>query len=300
MANKKLSIIVIGGSRESTRQFQIPHRLIYSCLILVVVLVAANIFLTSSYLKSKSDVHMIDRLQTENKLLADKYDELKGEVAQINDIYGDLVDKEIVIRNIFNLPEISTDERQLGIGGPSSRINPENFSEAIRLAHSTEQDVEGLLRLAKFEQVKYEEVYNTLVEKKSILDHTPSIMPTRGYMSRGYGMKNDPFTGYQRFHAGIDIANKTGTPIYAAADGVVKRAGRLGDLGKLIEINHGYGFRTRYGHLSQIKVQRGQKVRRGDLIGLMGSTGYSTGPHLHYEVIKDNKTVNPLEYILNN
>ena len=300
MANKKLSILVIGGSRESTRQFQIPHRLIYSCLILVVVLVAANIFLTSSYLKSKSDVHRIDRLQTENKLLADKYDELKGEVAQINDIYGDLVDKEIVIRNIFNLPEISTDERKLGIGGPSSRINPENFSEAIRLAHSTEQDVEGLLRLAKFEQVKYEEVYNTLVEKKSILDHTPSIMPTRGYMSRGYGMKNDPFTGYQRFHAGIDIANKTGTPIYAAADGVVKRAGRLGDLGKLIEINHGYGFRTRYGHLSQIKVQRGQKVRRGDLIGLMGSTGYSTGPHLHYEVIKDNKTVNPLEYILNN
>ncbi len=300
MANKKLSIIVIGGSRESTRQFQIPHRLIYSCLFLVVVLVAANIYLTSSYLKSKSDTHLIDRLQTENQILSDKYDDLKGEVAQINHIYGDLVNKEIVIRNIFNLPEISTDERKLGIGGPSSRINPEHFSEAIRLAHSTEQDVEGLLRLAKFEQVKYEEVYNTLVEKKSILDHTPSIMPTRGYMSRGYGMKNDPFTGYQRFHAGIDIANKTGTPVYATADGVVKTAGRLGDLGRLIEINHGYGFRTRYGHLSQIKVQRGQKIRRGDLIGLMGSTGYSTGPHLHYEVIKDNKSVNPLEYILNN
>lgn len=300
MAIKKLSILVIGGSRENTRQFQIPHRLIYSCLVLLAVLVASNIFLTFSYLKSKSDTRLIERLQSENNLLADKYEEIRGEVSQINLIYSDLVDKEIIIRNIFGLPEISSDERGLGIGGPSTKINPDKFSEAIRLAHSTEQDVEALLRLAKFEQVKYEEVFNTLAEKKSILDHTPSIMPARGQMSRGFGMKNDPFTGYQRFHSGIDIANRTGTPIYAAADGVVKVSGNMGDLGKLIEINHGYGYRTRYGHLSQIKVERGQQVRRGDLIGLMGSTGYSTGPHLHYEVIKNNRSINPLEYILNN
>ncbi len=299
MAYKKLSIMVIGAGRDSTRQFQIPQRLIYSCLLLVVVLVAANVFLTFSYLKSKSDTRLIDQLQTENRLLADKYEEIRGEVSQISHIYGELVDKEIIIRNIFGLPEISSDERGLGIGGPSTKINPDRFSEAIRLAHSTEQDVEALLRLAKFEQVKYEEVFNTLAEKKSILDHTPSIMPARGYMSRGFGMKNDPFTGYQRFHAGIDIANRTGTPIYATADGVIKMTGNMGDLGKLVEINHGYGYRTRYGHLSQIKVERGQKVRRGDLIGLMGSTGYSTGPHLHYEVIKNNKSVNPLEFILN-
>lgn len=291
--------MVIGAGRDSTRQFQIPQRLIYSCLLLVVVLVAANVFLTFSYLKSKSDTRLIDQLQTENRLLADKYEEIRGEVSQISHIYGELVDKEIIIRNIFGLPEISSDERGLGIGGPSTKINPDRFSEAIRLAHSTEQDVEALLRLAKFEQVKYEEVFNTLAEKKSILDHTPSIMPARGYMSRGFGMKNDPFTGYQRFHAGIDIANRTGTPIYATADGVIKMTGNMGDLGKLVEINHGYGYRTRYGHLSQIKVERGQKVRRGDLIGLMGSTGYSTGPHLHYEVIKNNKSVNPLEFILN-
>lgn len=291
--------MVIGAGRDSTRQFQIPQRLIYSCLLLVVVLVAANVFLTFSYLKSKSDTRLIDQLQTENRLLADKYEEIRGEVSQISHIYGELVDKEIIIRNIFGLPEISSDERGLGIGGPSTKINPDRFSEAIRLAHSTEQDVEALLRLAKFEQVKYEEVFNTLAEKKSILDHTPSIMPARGHMSRGFGMKNDPFTGYQRFHAGIDIANRTGTPIYATADGVIKMTGNMGDLGKLVEINHGYGYRTRYGHLSQIKVERGQKVRRGDLIGLMGSTGYSTGPHLHYEVIKNNKSVNPLEFILN-
>jgi murein DD-endopeptidase MepM/ murein hydrolase activator NlpD len=291
--------MVIGAGRDSTRQFQIPQRLIYSCLLLVVVLVAANVFLTFSYLKSKSDTRLIDQLQTENRLLADKYEEIRGEVSQISHIYGELVDKEIIIRNIFGLPEISSDERGLGIGGPSTKINPDRFSEAIRLAHSTEQDVEALLRLAKFEQVKYEEVFNTLAEKKSILDHTPSIMPARGYMSRGFGMKNDPFTGYQRFHGGIDIANRAGTPIYAAADGVIKTTGNMGDLGKLVEINHGYGYRTRYGHLSQIKVERGQKVRRGDLIGLMGSTGYSTGPHLHYEVIKNNKSVNPLEFILN-
>jgi murein DD-endopeptidase MepM/ murein hydrolase activator NlpD len=230
----------------------------------------------------------------------DKYDDLNVKIAEINGMYEELVEKEIVIRNIFNLPDISYDERQLGIGGPRQPIE-DKLTEPARVAYETQTNVDALLRLSKFEKEKFADVYSSLVEKKSILDHTPSIIPSQGYMSRGYGMKYDPFTGYKRFHGGLDISNKTGTPVYATADGVVSFSGNTGgDLGRMVTINHGYGYKSRYGHLSKLEVKRGQKVSRGDLIGLMGSTGYSTGPHLHYEVMVNDKRVNPLEYILNN
>jgi murein DD-endopeptidase MepM/ murein hydrolase activator NlpD len=298
MFKKKLSFMLIPGSREKMRQFSISYTFIISSALIIVFLFAANIFLTSSFVQSKADAHELSRLRAENELLAEKYGELEDDVSRISNMYDHLVEKEIVIRNIFNLPEISLEERELGIGGPQKAIDP-NLSDAVKLAHKTQTEIDALLRLSRYENEKYEEIYGILAEKKTILDHTPSILPARGYKGRGFGMKEDPFTGYKRFHGGIDISNKTGTPIYATADGVVKYTGNAGDLGRMVTINHGYGYQTRYGHLSKIKVKLGQKVRRGDLIGLMGSTGYSTGPHLHYEVHKNGKRVNPLKYILN-
>jgi murein DD-endopeptidase MepM/ murein hydrolase activator NlpD len=298
MLNKKLSFMLIPGSRDKMRQFNISYAFIIACAVIIVFLFVANIFLTTSFVKSKADANKISVLESENSLLVNKYQDLNTQLQEINGMYDQLIKKEMVIRNIFNLPEINTEERQLGIGGPE-REPDENLSQAIQLAQNTQVEIDALLRLARFENEKYEEIYDVLAEKKSILDHTPSILPTKGFRSRGFGMKLDPFTGYKRFHGGLDISNKTGTPVYATADGIVKYRGVAGDLGKMITINHGYGFQTRYGHLSKMKVKLGQKVRRGDLIGLMGSTGYSTGPHLHYEVLKNSKRVNPLEYILN-
>jgi murein DD-endopeptidase MepM/ murein hydrolase activator NlpD len=298
MLGKRLSFMFIPGSHRQMRQFSISSGIIALGIFSVIFLIIINLILASSFFKSKYAANELDRLKQENKMLAHKYTELRQEIAQVNAIYGDLVKKEIVIRDIFSLPEISTDERRLGIGGPERKFLS-NLSEPVKTALLAESELDALTRLARFEKEKYEEVYGTLAEKKSILDHTPSILPTAGYRTRGFGMKTDPFTGYRQFHGGIDIANKTGTPIFATADGVVRSVGNSGGLGKLITIDHGYGYKTRYGHLSAIKVQRGQKIQRGDLIGLMGSTGYSTGPHLHYEVLKEGKQVNPLEYILN-
>lgn len=298
MLGKKLSFVLIGGSRDKLRQFNISYSLILTVAFIIAFLITSNLILTTSYINSQISDHEAERLRMENEHLISKYDELRGEVAEISKYYTDLVEKEIVIRNIFNLPEISTDERQLGIGGPDN-LSHEQFTKALQVAHSTEAEVDALIRLSLFEQEKYGEVYDILSDKKELLNHTPSIRPARGYQIRGFGMKNDPFTGYKRFHWGIDIANRTGTPIYAAADGIVKTTGRGEDLGKYIVLNHGFGYMTKYGHLNEIKVKRGQKIRRGDVIGLMGSTGYSTGPHLHYEVIKNSKKIDPLKFILN-
>jgi murein DD-endopeptidase MepM/ murein hydrolase activator NlpD len=164
----------------------------------------------------------------------------------------------------------------------------------------TEVQLDQLLRLSEFEAEQFVEVERSVSRVKEKLDHTPSIWPTQGWLSRGYGRQFDPFTGEEEMHQGLDIANRTGTQIYAPASGRVTASGAVATgLGIAIVIDHGYGLQTRYGHLSKTLVKSGQRVKRGELIGLMGSTGHSTGPHLHYEVFKDSRAVDPKQFILN-
>jgi murein DD-endopeptidase MepM/ murein hydrolase activator NlpD len=126
----------------------------------------------------------------------------------------------------------------------------------------------------------------------------PSQKPVeRAVFTSGFGTRSDPFGGYTAMHAGIDLAGPVGTPIYAAADGIVDRAGWANGYGNLVELDHGKSIQTRYGHLSAILVTTGQHVRRGDLIARMGSTGRSTGSHLHYEVRLDGHAVNPVPFL---
>jgi murein DD-endopeptidase MepM/ murein hydrolase activator NlpD len=223
---------------------------------------------------------------------------MRWDLAEVDSRYQDLVAKEVAIRTIFDLPEIPTEERELGIGGPGSKTFADK-SQIEKYAYKTEMEVDRLLRLSAFEIEKYSEVEKSLGDLKDRLAHTPSIWPAKGWLSRGYGMKHDPFTGYKQMHRGIDIANNHGTPVMATADGRVSRVGRVGNLGLVVTIDHGYGFVTRYGHLSKSQVKVGQRVSRGDVVALMGSTGYSTGPHLHYEVWRNGKILNPRDYILN-
>lgn len=131
----------------------------------------------------------------------------------------------------------------------------------------------------------------------SRLASTPLGRPTEGWFSHGFGWRKDPFTGNRQFHRGIDIVNHQGTPIKATADGVISRAIRVSDYGKTVDVSHELGFVTRYAHMSEILVRPGQKVLRGDVIGRVGSTGRSTGPHLHYEVFRDGRRVNPWKYL---
>jgi murein DD-endopeptidase MepM/ murein hydrolase activator NlpD len=264
----------------------------------VILLVVATFYLTSQFLVDKVTEQEVARLRAENKELGEKFEQLRWKISEIESRYSDLTEKEITIRSAFDLPEINAQERQLGIGGPLSPAIA-NMSTSEKAAYASEMEVERLLRLSEFEMKNYAEVESSLTKLKDRLDHTPSIWPTKGWLSRGFGMKYDPFTNYKQMHAGIDIADKAGTKIYAPAGGRVKKVARYKMLGRLVVIDHGYGFQTTYGHLSEAKVKVGQKVKRGDLIALMGSTGYSTGPHLHYQVTRNGKYLDPLQYILN-
>ena len=298
MLNDRITVMILPRDRGEVRQLSIPIKLLWTIGLCGVCFVLVNIFLLADYFDQRVDRARMTQLADENKMLSGQFSALEETIEALQNDYGTLVVKEKVIRDIFDLPVIDPETRMLGVGGPADP-DMASVTQATATAMEISEDVDDLLRLSNFEQERYQEIYTLLQDKRELLDHTPSIMPTRGYMSRGFGYKNDPFTGFRQFHSGLDIANKTGTPILAAADGKVVSVRSNGGLGKMIVIDHGFGYKTRYGHLKSYKIKVGQKVKRGDIIAEMGNTGYSTGPHLHYEVLKNGKAVNPYKYIIN-
>ena len=133
--------------------------------------------------------------------------------------------------------------------------------------------------------------------REALSDATPNMWPADGWLSATYGYREDPFTGERDYHPAIDISTRSGQPVYATATGRVTEASRSGDYGKLIQIAHGFGLVTRYGHLADYAVQVGDTVQRGDIIGYVGSTGRATGSHVHYEVLVNGRTLNPLRLL---
>lgn len=297
MWKKKLTFMFIPTTKGISRQVRVPVALIWAGVGGVLILVFSSFFLSAQFFNERVDNRELARLRAENKQLEQQFEQMRWNLNEVNSRYDELVKKETAIRTLFNLPEVDPQERQLGVGGPTAALD--RMSKPQREAVVTEHQVDRLLNLSEFELEKYGEVEDALVNLKTRLDHTPSIWPAKGWESRGFGIKYDPFTGMKQMHRGIDIANRPGTPVVASADGRVTMVGVNGGMGNTVVIDHGYGFVTRYAHLSAFKVKRGQQVKRGQVIGLMGTTGYSTGPHLHYEVMRNGKSLNPANYILN-
>lgn len=272
------------------------HVLIALC-IGIVLLISSGLFLILDASSRASDKLKLRLLEKENSYLQAKQDELNSAISDLKSQMVELIEQEKKVRMVFGLPEVDAQIRQLGVGGPApSKLV--DISPEVEEAYRAESELERLLRQARFEKENFEQIYSSLSERKKILDHSPSIRPTSGYLSCGFGVRIDPFTGRRQLHQGVDLAADIGTPVYVTADGVVNHVGRDVGLGKLVRIDHLYGYTTVYAHLSRITVKRGQHVKRGDLVGAVGNTGYSTGPHLHYEVHYQGRAQNPLKYFL--
>jgi murein DD-endopeptidase MepM/ murein hydrolase activator NlpD len=179
-----------------------------------------------------------------------------------------------------------------GRGGPSGpnpvlSLSAGDFSRHFKALDRKRVTLEEELRLLQ-------DYYTT---REILLAATPSMMPVKGYPSDRYGQRSDPFSGDKEFHPGLDISAPKGTKVVATADGLVVFAGRRPGYGNLVGIEHKFGISTRYGHLDRYTVRAGQRVKRGDIIGFVGSTGRTTGPHLHYEVRFQNQPLNPLRFL---
>jgi murein DD-endopeptidase MepM/ murein hydrolase activator NlpD len=216
--------------------------------------------------------------------------------ASINDLGVRARIDPTAARAMDKLPAPIKSQGGTSMEGASALLTPQISPESV--LESSPERVFGMLQSVLSSLEGHLNIVRRSVEKReALLNATPSIWPIHGWLSAGFGMRPDPFTGDADFHPGLDISAEKGTPIHATAAGVVELAAPSGDYGNLVVINHGFGLVTRYGHMSKFAVWQGQEVKRGDIIGYVGATGRATGPHLHYEVLANGKLMNPLQLL---
>ncbi len=248
----------------------------------------------------------ISHLAKANTQLQGMLDQMHGRVVSLESQMQKLEKEDNDLRVFTDLPQIDSDVRKLGVGGNSqptlgnvSALSEDAQSQAIRVKSLLDNLEQRITIAAK----SREEILSKYAEDLKRIKHTPSIRPViNGRYTDRFGYRIDPFLDKVRPHHGLDISAPRGTPIYASADGVVRRVIKKytpnHGYGKMVEIDHGYNLETRYAHLHKIMIKQGQKVSRHTIIGQVGDTGRSTGPHLHYEVRIEDKPVNPEIYIL--
>ena len=255
------------------------------------------ILINSSYLETPKD-----KLQArEIKNMSINYRLLNKKIDQIEEVLEAIADRDNnIYRVYFNGEAISKEQRKEGFGGVNRYKELLGFKNS-ELVLKTTKRIDVLTKELVIQSKSLDEIISLAKGKEKLLAAIPAIQPVKNEqlkrMASGFGYRSDPFTKARKMHYGMDFTAAQGTPIYASGDGVVKNADNsLSGYGNHIEINHGFGYVTLYAHLSKYKARKGQKVKRGDVIGYIGSTGRSQAPHLHYEVIKDGKKVNPLNF----
>lgn len=233
-----------------------------------------------------------------------RYSILNKKIENIEQVAADLEERDNnLYRVYFNSAPISNEKRR-GIIDIARYKELEGYNNSD-LVINTSKKVDRISKALAFQSRSLDEILKLAKAKDKLLSAVPAIQPVKNedlkQMASGFGYRTDPFTKARKMHEGMDFTAKTGTPIYATGDGVVAKADNsLSGYGNHIEISHGFGYLTLYAHLSKYKVRQGQRVKRGDIIGYVGSTGRSQAPHLHYEVHKDGKVVNPINFYYGN
>ncbi len=245
------------------------------------------------------------RLKREIANLEIQYRIMNGRIDQISEVLEEIEYKDDnIYRVVFEAEPLPEEVRNSGFGGANRYAYLDGFSHS-ELLMQTAQDIDLLTKRIVVQSRSFDEVMELARDKESLLAAIPAIQPVSNTdlrrIASGFGYRIHPIYKVRKMHAGLDFSAPTGTPIYATGDGTVEvaRTRRGSGYGKYVQINHGFGYETLYAHMSRIAVRRGQKVKRGDIIGYVGNTGASTAPHLHYEVIRNGSKINPINYFYN-
>lgn len=310
----RFTILVIPENATTTKQFTVKYSIVKTMIICSVLLLSIMGYFTYDYWQLRFAKTKLTHLISENeglkgeaRLLMKNLEEVKRSLNRVQD-YSSKLSR---LTN-FKVDQVSA---KTGIGP----LTPEEYQQVTKnnssdsgnnsffpLGINMEQlifkpvfkHLDQIGQQANQNALELQQLLSSLSQKKSLLSSIPSISPVNGWITSNFGPRISPFTGKKTMHKGIDVASATGTPIYAPADGVIIYSGRKSGYGNYIMIAHGYGIVTGYGHNSQNMVHPGQKVKRGDQIATVGTTGRSTGPHLHYEIIVNGKHSDPKKFIL--
>ena len=289
MDKRYSTIIFVPHARAKFRKLKVSHRLLFSVLSVVTSSLCLSTFFSVQYFTSLSQTHELSKLRVENRELQTANEGFSKSVESLRTqlrTVEDRTHKLAIVAGITSLDEGS----QGGVGG----LRPSDLGE-----NPYRDDLDKMSLRSRQINKDLSVLEQKFVAQSQLLSSTPSIAPVHGILTDGFGGRSDPFTGEQGTHNAVDISSAVGQAVRAPADGIVVKSEWANGYGNVIYLSHGYGYSTRYGHLSSFAVRAGQHVKRGDVIGYVGSTGRSTGPHLHYEVRLNNVPVNPLEYILN-
>ena len=303
MRDKRIKLIFFSFRGSEVRDFDISWQKVIAFLsmlaiILVIFIVAFVGLFTGFYNNSK-----LSTLQQTNQILRYELGEMQEKIDAVSSHISLMEDFDNEQRVIAGLDEIDKDMRMVGRGGPYFDFTSETNAlprETRSKLTDIKVRVDQLERRIELAQKSQSDIQTIFTQKSDKLLHLPTINPVRrGRITDRFGNRIDPFIEKPKQHTGIDIAAPIGTPVYATAHGYVEsvhHSYNRNNYGKYIVVDHGYGKRTYYAHLSKIFVKPGQQVKRWDIIGAVGQTGRATGPHLHYEVRKNNTPVNPINY----
>lgn len=289
MSSKRFTILVIPEGSHRVRRYGLKRSaLTWAAASLLVFLLGLG-GLVFDYVRTNLDRAELNRLQVEN---GEQRDELHRLVVKLEDLRKEIVvlaQNDAKVRVMAKLSRPKADSKN-GIGGPEPAELSQEFSDIQRR-------IDRVRRQIDLQRESQEEIQGFLNDQRSLLAAKPTGWPVKGWTTSAFGMRTDPFSGRRKMHEGYDIAARTGTPVVATADGIVSQAKTMPGYGKIVIIDHGYGYRTYYAHNSKIHVKVGQRVNRGDKVASVGNTGRSTGSHVHYEIRLNGVPVNPKKYL---
>ncbi|HCF58021.1 MAG TPA: peptidase M23 [Myxococcales bacterium] len=302
MSKKYYTVLIVPDDSPKTRKLRVPLWILTRSAVVFAVLLLGAIAATVHYFQVVGEI-------TENKILRDENVQLRSDLKRIRERIahiGSTLDRvERFDQRLRAITLLSDPERHLAIGPVGMVDADDRDSPSARVMLGEPEDpaalrskLDALSAEAARQEASLQELQAYFEDQKSLLASTPSVWPVRGWVTSDFGHRLDPFTAERIMHKGLDIAAAHSTPIVSPSDGLVIFAGVEGGYGKVLVLDHGYGVKTRFAHMADIEVKVGDRVKRGDQVGLLGNTGRSTGPHLHYEVRVNGVPENPRKFIL--
>jgi len=289
VAARKFTVLIIPEGSHQVRRFRFNRSLVNGLLGASMLMLLAVSALVYDYVQTRFDQAEFTRLKNVN---LDQRLQLANLASQLEVLQQDiqlLAQNDAKVRVMAQLTSTTSDS-MTGVGGAPETQPKAEISDL-------QQKIEQVRQQIDLHRQSQEEIQGFLNDQRSLLAAKPEGWPTKGWMTSGFGMRKSPFTGHRKMHEGLDIAARTGTPVYATADGIVSRAETTAGYGKLVVIEHGYGYKTYYAHNSKLLVKVGQRVKRGEKISAVGNTGSSTGSHVHYEVRRNGVPLNPRKFL---
>lgn len=298
-------MLIDSGARFRFLSLTISKRLLLAVAMIGILLLGGGGTSIALWVKENVAVRRLNRAEAKQEQILDRYVVLEDEMGSLEIVMAYFEQVDSRLREYGSMEILPPDVREMGVGGPAvedsdilglKQVNSPLYPRVSEVS----QRMDYLTRKAGYLGGSFVEIERKLDKDQYVRDHTPSVIPTKGCLVSGFGYRIDPFLFVPRMHTGVDISNQPGTPVKASADGVVSFVGEIEGYGLAIKIDHDYEIETLYGHLSGFYVEEGDTVYRDQVIGAMGNTGRSKGPHLHYEVRVGGSPVNPKKYFFEN